>query len=79
MRSRERDRHENWLLIKGKDDASRSGRDKDILEEQPRSVATGRSMDEIAEGKGKKRIWHSNRDAGQARRNRRHSVSLKPS
>ena len=67
MRSRERDRHENWLLIKGKDDASRSGRDTDILEEQPRSVATGRSMDEIAEGKGKKRIWHSNRDAGQAR------------
>jgi bifunctional non-homologous end joining protein LigD len=63
MRSRERDRHENWLLIKGKDEAARSGRRKDILEEQPFSAATGRSMDEIAEGKGKKRVWHSNRDA----------------
>jgi len=66
MRSRERDRHENWLLIKGKDEASRSGRGKDVLEEQPLSAATGRSMDEIAEGKGKKRVWHSNRDAGKA-------------
>ena len=27
----------------------------------PRSVVTGRSIDEIAAGKGKKRVWHSNR------------------
>ena len=57
------DRHENWLLIKGKDEASRSGRSSDILEEEPLSAATGRSMDEIAEGKGKKRVWHSNRQS----------------
>jgi bifunctional non-homologous end joining protein LigD len=67
MRSRESDRkknqRDNWLLIKSKDDESRSGRSADILEEEPRSVATGRSMDEIAEGKGKKRVWHSHRDA----------------
>jgi bifunctional non-homologous end joining protein LigD len=61
MRKRERDRHENWLLIKGKDEESRTSRDKDILEEKPRSVVTGRSIDEIAAGKGKKRVWHSNR------------------
>jgi bifunctional non-homologous end joining protein LigD len=61
MRSRERDRHENWLLIKGKDKESRSGRGEDILEEEPLSAATGRSMDEIAAGKGKKRVWHSSR------------------
>jgi bifunctional non-homologous end joining protein LigD len=54
MRSRERDRRDNWLLIKGKDEASRSGRGEDVLREQPLSAATGRSMDEIAEGKGKK-------------------------
>jgi bifunctional non-homologous end joining protein LigD len=65
MRGRDRDRHENWLLIKGKDEESRSGRGADILEKQPLSVATGRSMDEIAAGKGKKRVWHSNRKAGQ--------------
>jgi bifunctional non-homologous end joining protein LigD len=64
MRSRERDRHENWLLIKGKDEESRSGRKSNILDEEPLSVATGRSMDEIAEGKGRKRVWHSNRRAG---------------
>ena len=63
MRGRDRDRHENWLLIKGKDEEARSGRQADILEEQPLSVASGRSMDEIAAGKGKKRVWHSNRSA----------------
>jgi bifunctional non-homologous end joining protein LigD len=61
MRTRQGDRHQNWLLIKGKDDEARAGRDADILEEKPLSVATGRSMDEIAEGKGKKRVWHSGR------------------
>jgi bifunctional non-homologous end joining protein LigD len=60
MRGRDRDRHENWLLIKGRDDKARSGRAGDILKEEL-SVASGRSMDEIAAGKGKKRVWHSNR------------------
>jgi bifunctional non-homologous end joining protein LigD len=64
MRSREHERHENWLLIKGKDEEARGPRDKDILEEKSRSVATGRSIDEIASGKGgEKRVWHSNRGA----------------
>ena len=63
MRGRDRDRHENWLLIKGRDDKARGAREGDILEEQPLSVASGRSMDEIAAGKGKKRVWHSNRSA----------------
>ena len=62
MRGRDSDRHENWLLIKGKDDELRTSRDSDILDEKPCSVVTGRSIEEIAEGKGKKRIWHSNRD-----------------
>ena len=58
---RPKERHENWLLIKRKDEAARGPRGKDILEEEPLSVVTGRSMDEIAAGKGKKRVWHSNR------------------
>ncbi|HET7492783.1 MAG TPA: DNA ligase D [Bradyrhizobium sp.] len=66
MRGRDRDRHENWLLIKGRDEEARSGRQSDILEEHPLSAATGRSMDEIAAGKGKKRVWHSNRSADQS-------------
>ncbi len=61
MRGRARDRHENWLLIKGKDEEARSERNGDILDDESFSVATGRSMEEIAEGKGRKRVWHSNR------------------
>ncbi|HEX4042390.1 MAG TPA: DNA polymerase ligase N-terminal domain-containing protein, partial [Xanthobacteraceae bacterium] len=64
MRPRPGDKHENWLLIKGKDEESRSGRNADILEAEPLSAATGRTMDEIAAGKGKKRVWHSNRKSG---------------
>ena len=64
LRAKPSDRHDNWLLIKGKDDEARGPRDKDILEDEPQSVATGRSIEEIAAGKGKKRVWHSNRPAG---------------
>jgi bifunctional non-homologous end joining protein LigD len=64
MQRRASDRHENWLLIKGKDDEARSGRNADILEQEPLSAATGRSMEEIAAGKGRKRVWHSNRAGG---------------
>ena len=61
MRAREHDRHENWLLIKANDEAARGPGGTDILDEQPRSVTTGRSIEEIAAGKGRrKRVWHSN-------------------
>jgi bifunctional non-homologous end joining protein LigD len=66
MRPRPGERHDNWLLIKAKDEVSRGGRGKDILEQEPLSAATGRTMEEIAEGKGRKRVWHSNRDAATA-------------
>jgi bifunctional non-homologous end joining protein LigD len=65
MRGRPNERHDNWLLIKAKDGEARSARDEDILEEEPNSAATGRTMEEIAGGKGKKRVWHSNRRAGE--------------
>ena len=72
----------NWLLIKHRDDDAREGDANDILKED-RSVASGRSMDQIAAGKGKApkpfmtkaagrgkadAVWHSNRgDAAEAR------------
>lgn len=56
MHQREGERHENWLLIKGKDEEAGGPRHKDILEEKPRSVATGRSMEEIAAGEGKEDV-----------------------
>ncbi len=59
MHRRPGEKRDNWLLIKQHDDAERSSRDKDILEEEPLSVVTGRTMDEIATGP--KREWRSNR------------------
>jgi bifunctional non-homologous end joining protein LigD len=72
----------NWLLIKHRDEYAREGEANDILEED-RSVASGRSLDQIAAGKGKApkpfmtaangrgkadAVWHSNRgEAAEAR------------
>jgi bifunctional non-homologous end joining protein LigD len=72
----------NWLLIKHRDEYAREGEDNDILDED-QSVASGRSMEQIAEGKGKApkpfmlakngggkadAVWHSNRgEAAEAR------------
>src|SRR5512140_762459 len=41
----------NWLLIKHRDDAAREG-DGDALLTDPTSIASGRSLDAIAAGKG---------------------------
>ncbi len=72
----------NWLLIKHRDEYAKEGADNDILEED-KSVASGRSMEQIAEGKGKApkpfmlakngrakadAVWQSNRgEAAEAR------------
>lgn len=42
----------NWLLIKHRDEYVREGKDNDILDED-KSVASGRAMEQIAEGKGR--------------------------
>ena len=72
----------NWLLIKHRDEYAKEGEDNDVLAED-RSVASGRTMKQIEEGKGKApkpfmaakngkgkadAVWHSNRgDAAEAR------------
>ncbi len=61
MRRRPGEKKDPWLLIKAQDEAARGANDPDILEDMPLSVVTGRSIPEIAEGKGAKRVWHSNR------------------
>src|SRR5215831_17498155 len=63
MHRRPGEKRDNWLLIKQHDDAERSASDKDILEEQPLSVATGRTMDEIAIGP--KKEWRSGKKPDQ--------------
>jgi bifunctional non-homologous end joining protein LigD len=72
----------NWLLIKHRDEFVRVGRANDILDDD-RSAASGRTMEEIAAGKGRApkpfmlakssrtsadAVWNSNRgDAAEAR------------
>jgi bifunctional non-homologous end joining protein LigD len=48
-----------WLLIKHRDGTEDA--DRDITAEVDSSVATGRTMEQIATGKGGKRVWRSNR------------------
>ncbi len=55
MRHRPNEKRDNWLLIKQHDDGERGSSDKDILDQMPLSVATGRSIDEIAGADPKKK------------------------
>ncbi len=48
---RERGKRNNWLLIKHKDDFD--SKDGEAVLEQDRSIASGRSMEDIAAGKGR--------------------------
>jgi bifunctional non-homologous end joining protein LigD len=48
MHGKPGEKHENWLLIKAGDEAGRSEDAPDILEENPRSVKTGRDLDAVA-------------------------------
>jgi bifunctional non-homologous end joining protein LigD len=80
----------NWLLIKHRDEFAQDGEGESILEED-RSVASGRSMAQIAEGKGRApkpfmlakggktradAVWHSNRGtAAEARAKGKASIA----
>jgi bifunctional non-homologous end joining protein LigD len=56
MQGKPREKRENWLLIKGEDEAARSESDPDILEERPESVKTGRQIADVA---GEQPGWSS--------------------
>ena len=71
--NRGRDTRTNWLLIKHKDEYARPGGTEELIAED-RSVASGRTLDQIARGVGKPprpfmlaaaegadAVWHSNR------------------
>lgn len=56
MHGKPGEKRENWLLIKGDDEAARREGDPDILEERPESVATGRRVEDVA---GEEPGWSS--------------------
>lgn len=73
LKPRPGEKKDNWLLIKSDDAAARPG--EDILEEQPESVKSGLTIEEVGQGKSAKgekpKVWHSNKPAaGRARRAR---------
>ena len=51
MGARPGEKRENWLLIKGSDDAARTPEQPDILDEAPESVISGRTVEDIAAGR----------------------------
>ncbi len=53
----------SWLLIKHDDEAARPAAEYPVVEAEPNSVATGRTMEQIAAAQD--RVWHSNRAAGE--------------
>ncbi|MEP6691459.1 MAG: DNA ligase D, partial [Gemmatimonadaceae bacterium] len=76
VRTKRGDAKPQWLLIKHKDKSARPG--YDIVVEEVTSVDSARTMDQIATGMGKKRVWQSNR--GGSRIADRNSVeTVKPS
>jgi len=52
----------SWLLIKERDAEARSGPSANIVELEPKSVLTGRTLEEIAAAAD--RVWHSDREGG---------------
>jgi bifunctional non-homologous end joining protein LigD len=48
MASKPREKRENWLLIKGDDEAARPVEEPSILDERPESVKTGREIADVA-------------------------------
>jgi bifunctional non-homologous end joining protein LigD len=68
MARKPREKQEAWLLFKSDDEAARPPDAPDILEEMPRSAATGREMEEIA--RAQDRVW-SSKQGGELKQKKR--------
>jgi bifunctional non-homologous end joining protein LigD len=69
----------SWLLIKERDEYARRGIDARVVETEPDSVASGRSLEAIAADPD--RLWHSNKSVAEnvrAGRVRRPNVAIAP-
>lgn len=55
---------DNWLLIKHPDEQEAHPRDFDVTEQEPRSIKTGRTMEEITAQR--RAFWHGSREATRA-------------
>ena len=53
----------SWLLIKERDEYARTGADAHIVDTEPDSVSSGRTLDQITADAD--RVWHSNRSVAE--------------
>ncbi len=65
MKRRERDKSNNWLLIKERDAYAKPLEELDVLKKKPRSVISGKEVEDIATKPGSRgkepREWRANR------------------
>ncbi|HMI90136.1 MAG TPA: DNA ligase D, partial [Polyangiales bacterium] len=54
-------KQQSWLLIKRNDEHAKRGSEAAIVEMQPQSVLSGRTVEEVAQDPD--RVWHSNKSA----------------
>ena len=64
MPRRRGEKRDNWLLIKAEDEAARGPGDPDILEEKPKSVVSGRTLETIAAAEGDA-VWQSTKSVAE--------------
>jgi len=65
MKGRDSGGKENWLLIKAEDEHANDAAAADLLEAQPRSVKTGRTIDDVADSRVKIKPKRANGGARQ--------------
>ena len=66
VRTRGREKAPSWLLIKRKDAAAEPGSDARIVDENPESAASGRTLAAVAAAPDG--VWHSNRSGAKSAR-----------
>ena len=66
MAGKDGETRENWLLIKGEDEAARAPDDPDILEERPESAKSGKTVEEIGSDPAQKTWKTRSKKSGSA-------------
>jgi bifunctional non-homologous end joining protein LigD len=76
MARKPREKQEAWLLFKSDDAAARPADAPDVLEEMPRSAATGREIEEIA--REQDRVWSSKQGGELKQKKQRRKAAVDP-
>lgn len=67
MAGKEGETRENWLLIKGEDEAAREPGDPEIVDELPLSVKSGRPVESL-KGDAKAAVWNSRKTSTKSKK-----------